>query len=85
MLLLSHDANILYLQRLLNLNWMPESFSQNVADPGGLLAFDVWKQSAVAEGNDDAYFVSVSISPWHSWFSITLCTWRGVVIGIDSL
>lgn len=55
-LLFSHDANILYLQRLLDLNWIPDSYPENVAVPGGLLAFDLWKD----QGDTESYFVSVS-------------------------
>jgi hypothetical protein len=57
-MLFSHDANILYLQRLIDLNWIPESFPENVAVPGGLLAFDLWKDEDAS--GSGSYFVSVS-------------------------
>ena len=49
----SHDANLLYLQRLLRINWIPQTFQQNAALPGGLLAFDLFVDSS-GGGDDEA-------------------------------
>ena len=46
LLLVSHDTNILYLQRLLGLNWIPLGFSNQVATTGGTLSFELWKESS---------------------------------------
>jgi hypothetical protein len=43
LLLTSHDFNQFYLQRLLNLNWIPDGNPQNVATTGGSLSFELWR------------------------------------------
>ena len=54
LLLVSHDTNILYLQRLLDLNWIPDGFTNNIATTGGSLSFELWMSS------DEEFFVKVS-------------------------
>jgi hypothetical protein len=46
LLLVSHDTNILYLQRLLDLNWIPMGFSNRIATTGGSLSFELWQDDA---------------------------------------
>lgn len=54
LLLFSHDANIQYLQRLLNLDWIPGGYSEGVADPSGALIFELWKSKV-----DESFFVKI--------------------------
>jgi hypothetical protein len=54
LLLFSHDANILYLRRLLDLSWVSEGYSEGIADPGGVLLFELWK-------SENSYFVKVCL------------------------
>eukprot|EP00009_Paramoeba_aestuarina_P005397 CAMPEP_0201509532 /NCGR_PEP_ID=MMETSP0161_2-20130828/2558_1 /ASSEMBLY_ACC=CAM_ASM_000251 /TAXON_ID=180227 /ORGANISM="Neoparamoeba aestuarina, Strain SoJaBio B1-5/56/2" /LENGTH=532 /DNA_ID=CAMNT_0047904509 /DNA_START=74 /DNA_END=1672 /DNA_ORIENTATION=- len=42
LLLVSHDTNILYLQRLLDLNWIPRGFANRVATTGGTISFELY-------------------------------------------
>jgi hypothetical protein len=56
LLLFSHDTNILYLQRLLNLNWVPLGFGNNIATTGGTLNFELYQNNENGEIN---YFVKV--------------------------
>lgn len=49
LLLVSHDTNILYLQRLLDLNWIPDGFTNNIATTGGSLSFELWKSKESGE------------------------------------
>jgi hypothetical protein len=53
LLLVSHDTNILYLQRLLDLNWIPMGFSNRIATTGGALSFELWQD------DDEEYYVKV--------------------------
>eukprot|EP00602_Paraphysomonas_sp_CaronLab_P012895 CAMPEP_0185038310 /NCGR_PEP_ID=MMETSP1103-20130426/33824_1 /TAXON_ID=36769 /ORGANISM="Paraphysomonas bandaiensis, Strain Caron Lab Isolate" /LENGTH=399 /DNA_ID=CAMNT_0027576683 /DNA_START=325 /DNA_END=1524 /DNA_ORIENTATION=+ len=54
LLLVSHDMNILYLQRLLDLNWIPLGNSNRVATTGGTLSFELWKSKS-----DSTYYVKL--------------------------
>lgn len=49
LLLASHDTNILYLQRLLDLNWIPYGFTNRVASTGGSLSFELYKSTTDGE------------------------------------
>ena len=53
-LLFSHDTNILYLRKLLDLNWIPIGHGNNVATPGGALNFELHRDDV-----DGSYFVKV--------------------------
>jgi hypothetical protein len=55
LLLVSHDTNILYLQRLLDLNWIPNGFTNNIATTGGSLSFELWR----SKDADKEMFVKV--------------------------
>lgn len=46
LLLVSHDTNILYLQRLLDLNWIPMGYSNRIATTGGTLSFELWQDDS---------------------------------------
>lgn len=56
LLLVSHDTNILYLQRLLDLSWIPNGFTNNIATTGGSLSFELWKST---DGDVEELFVKV--------------------------
>ena len=58
-LLFSHDTNILYLRRLLGVNWIPVGYGSNVASPGGALSFELWHDDAGSDTDIDAYFVKL--------------------------
>jgi hypothetical protein len=49
LLLASHDTNILYLQRLLNLNWIPYGYTNRVASTGGSLSFELYRSNTDGE------------------------------------
>jgi hypothetical protein len=53
-LLFSHDTNILFLRKLLDLNWIPIGHGNNVATPGGALNFELHKDDKTAD-----YFVKI--------------------------
>lgn len=53
-LLFSHDTNILYLRRLLDVNWIPVGYGNNVASPGGALSFELWLDDV-----DNSYYVKL--------------------------
>lgn len=53
-LLFSHDTNVLMLRRLLDLNWVPAGFGDNVATTGGALSFELWQNSS-----DAAHYVKL--------------------------
>eukprot|EP00008_Paramoeba_atlantica_P007862 CAMPEP_0201490700 /NCGR_PEP_ID=MMETSP0151_2-20130828/27098_1 /ASSEMBLY_ACC=CAM_ASM_000257 /TAXON_ID=200890 /ORGANISM="Paramoeba atlantica, Strain 621/1 / CCAP 1560/9" /LENGTH=404 /DNA_ID=CAMNT_0047876759 /DNA_START=337 /DNA_END=1551 /DNA_ORIENTATION=- len=70
--LFSHDTNILYLQRLLDLNWIPFGFGNGVATTGGTLSFDLYQD------DDGDYFVKI-----HYDAASPLQQRNGTVLGID--
>jgi hypothetical protein len=55
LLLVSHDTNILYLQRLLDLNWIPMGYSNRIATTGGTLSFELWQD----EDDEKEFYVKV--------------------------
>lgn len=54
LLLVSHDTNIMFLGNLLDLNWIPMGYGNNVASTGGCLHFELYQDSDSKE-----YFVKV--------------------------
>jgi len=54
-LLFSHDTNILYLRKLLDLNWIPIGHGNNVATPGGALNFELHRDDV-----NGTYFVKLA-------------------------
>ena len=60
-LLFSHDTNILYLRRLLDLSWIPVGHGNNVATTGGALNFELWRDS-----DTDEYYVKVTSNNIHA-------------------
>lgn len=58
LLLVSHDTNILYLGTLLNLNWIPLGYGNNVASTSGALIFELYEDQE-ASGSDEKFYVKV--------------------------
>ncbi len=55
LLLVSHDTNILYLGTLLNLNWIPLGYGNNVASTAGALIFELYQDQDAGDGEDSFY------------------------------
>ena len=53
-----HDINIYFLRNFLRLNWITQSWNQNQAMPGGMLAFEILT-AGTADAGAEAYFVKV--------------------------
>ena len=56
-LLFSHDTNILYLRKLLDLNWIPIGYANNVATPGGALSFELYHEN---DPKNNSYYVKLN-------------------------
>ena len=44
-LLFCHDTNLLYLRRLLRIEWLASGWQSNAASTGGTLAFELWRDA----------------------------------------
>ena len=53
----AHDINIYFLRRLLDLNWLTDSYNPNESPPGGFLTFELYSAPAAGPPAPPRYFV----------------------------